>query len=381
MKPLNLCIYCDHWQNGGVESYLMNQLQHWNLSQIHCTLLTADKTTDIYDVELKSMGVRHDILLKEVYDSPIRRILKTFVAIKQYFQENTFDTLYLNLSNSVTMRYAKYAKKSGIPRRIVHSHCGGIQPGPTWWIKMAAHDLSRRAASGWATDWWACSDKAAEFLFPPSVLAGVQYIPNAIDTERFCFNQKEREEMRIRFSLRPEEQIIGTIGRCTPQKNQRFLLDVFAELLPDQPDVRLLLVGDGPLRAELEEQADMLGIAEKCIFYGFVDDVVPLYCAMDVFCLPSVLEGNPVSAIEAQSMGLPCLLSDAVTGQAQLADSTERLPITQTQVWVSAIRRCLQQIPSRSEGAAVVKWKGYDIVQNAQHVQQLLMANVAVGVE
>lgn len=316
MNVKQVILYCDHWQNGGVESYLMNQLRHWDLSQMECTLLSAEKTTDIYDVELKELGVRQHVLLQGESTSPILRILQTFSRFKRYIREHPCDVLYLNLTNSVTMRYAKIAREAGVTRRVVHSHCAGIQPGFTRPFKQLAHGLAKRLYTNCATDWWACSDKAAEFLFDTKVLPKVQYVPNAIRVERFAFDSSTRKKMREELCVKENERLIGTVGRFAPEKNQIFLLKAFALALKQNPALKLLLVGDGPLRASLEDQSKKLGIEHACIFYGFTDNVAPLYSAMDLFCLTSVLEGNPVSAIEAQANGCPCLLSDQITRQA-----------------------------------------------------------------
>ena len=91
-----IILYCDHWQNGGVEAYLMNQLRHWDLSKMECSILTAEKTTNIYDCELQQMKVRQYVLLEGECSSPILRILKTFWAFKHFLQKHPCDILYFN---------------------------------------------------------------------------------------------------------------------------------------------------------------------------------------------------------------------------------------------------------------------------------------------
>lgn len=356
-----LILYCDHWQNGGVESYLMNQLRHWDLTQTVCTILTAEKTTDIYDGELKSLGVRQEILLNGENVSPILRILHTFVRFEEFLKKNPCDVLYLNLTNSVTMRYAKIARKLGVPRCIVHSHCSGIQPGPTCPLKLLAHQVARRLYTGCATDWWACSDKAAAFLFMASVLPQVRYVPNAIQVERFAFNPQARSCVRKQLGIGAEERLIGTVGRCTMEKNQTFLLEAFALAHKLYPSMKLLLIGDGPLRVSLERKASELSIRDACLFYGFTDDVAPLYSAMDLFCLTSVLEGNPVSAIEAQANGCPCLLSDQITREADAGGKVCFLSIAVPDTWAGPL----------------VEWHRCDLVKSKYYI--LPKYNVAIA--
>lgn len=369
MNVKQVILYCDHWQNGGVESYLMNQLRHWDLSQMECTLLSAEKTTDIYDAELKALGVRQHVLLQGEKASPILRILQTFSRFKRYIYEHPCDVVYLNLTNSVTMRYARIAREAGVTRRVVHSHCAGIQPGFTRPFKQLAHSLAKRLYTNCATDWWACSDKAAEFLFDAKVLPKVRYVPNAIQVERFAFDSSARKKTREELGVKENERLIGTVGRCTPHKNQSFLLEAFALALKQNPALKLLLVGDGPLRASLEDQSKKLGIEHACIFYGFTDNVAPFYSAMDLFCLTSVLEGNPVSAIEAQANGCPCLLSDQITRQADAGGNVRFLSIEDSLAWAQNF--CEVDRNSMPDGQAAFS-KRYNIVNCAAAVQNSL---------
>lgn len=366
--------YCDHWQNGGVESYLMNQFRHWDLTKMKLTLLTAEKTTDIYDAELKRLSVEHVVLLDKIYASPIRRILKNLSHCRRYFRQNPCDVAYFNLTNSVTMLYAGFAKWAGVPKRIVHSHCSSIQKGKTRQLKSIGHRLARQLFAGMATDWWACSDLAAKHLFPKKLQDSVVYIPNAIDTQAFRFDpiarQKLREEWHLQNSL-----LVGTVGRCVVEKNQAFLLDVMANLRQQRPDARLLLVGDGPLLPELKKKAEALGILDACLFYGFAraEEVPALLSAMDVFCLPSQFEGLGIALIEAQANGLFCIASDGVPQTAKLSEQCRMLPAAQysVQQWVDA----LTHLPptERGAGCRMVEEAGFEITSCARAVQTRLM--------
>lgn len=369
-----IVIYCDHWQNGGAESYLMNQFRHWDLTEMDLTLLTAEKTTDVYDAELKCLGIQHVVLLDKIYASPIRRILKNLSHCRRYFLQNPCDIAYFNLTNSVTMLYAGFAKWAGVPRRIVHSHNSGLEKSRARSIKYMAHRLSRILFSGFATDYWACSDKAAEFLFPAKTAKKALFVPNAIETERYAFCAQSRQ--RVRSEIHSESSyIVGNIGRCVQQKNQSFLLDVFAGLLKQRPEARLLLVGDGPLLPELKQKAGQLGIGDACIFYGAAkaEEIPALLSAMDVFCLPSCLEGNPVSAIEAQASGLPCLLADTITRQAKILQQTAFLPIMDkgAEKWVDMLLNT--QAFDREIGPEMAEKAGFGIEACARNVQSALM--------
>lgn len=366
-----ICVYCDHWQNGGVESLLMNLLSCWDLSAAKCTLVTSDKTTNIYDEALRSLGVAHIVLMDRLYDSPIARILNNFSALDKHLTTHTYDTIYLNLGNSITMLYARGAKKHGVPSRIVHSHCSGIQSGVARPLKMLVHFLMRCISYKYATGYIASSDVAAAWLFPEKVLWKVHIIPNGIAVDDFHFNEEKRREQRLLLGIE-DQYVVGTVGRFAPEKNQTFLLEIFVGVLRQKPNAALLLVGDGPLRSSLEAQARALGIYERCIFYGFTSDVPPLLFAMDAFCLPSFFEGNGIAAIEAQATGLPCLLSDTVPQSTKVLDETQHLPLGSCEPWVNALLEIGDAPIERSAATARVRAAGYDRSNGAKLVWQVL---------
>ena len=371
-----VAVYCDHWQNGGAESYLMNQFRHWGLSLLRVTLVTTEKTTGLYDEELRRLGICHVVLLGTVYASPVRRILNNLSHCRRYFWQNPCDIAYFNLTNSVTMLYVLFAKQAGVPKRIVHSHCSGIQQGGARWLKSVGHRLARGLLANKATDWWACSDLAAKHLFPPAVLPKVVYIPNAIDTQAFRFDPAARQRLRAGWQLQ-NAFLVGTVGRCAPEKNQGFLLEAFALLRQRRPDARLLLVGDGPLLPELKQKAEALGIRGDCIFYGFAkaQDIPGLLSAMDVFCLPSKFEGFGIALIEAQANGLPCVASDAIPQAARLCGQSRMLPAAQSfvQQWADALAAA--PMTDRPAGQRIAEEAGFAIAGCAKAVQGRLIGN------
>lgn len=343
MSELKLCVYCDHWQNGGVEAYLMNLFRYGGKETERCTLVTADKTTDIYDEELRRLNVEHVVLLKRLYPSPVKRILHTFGAFRRHIGRCPYDAIYFNLTNSVTLRYALLAKRVGVKRRIVHSHCSDVRSGRTRLIKMLGAAMGRLLYASTATDYWACSERAAAWLFPRRYAQRIKIVPNAIQAAEYRFDPDIRKATRAKLGM-DDNLIIGTVGRCVTEKNQAFLLRAFSGVRQKMPGSRLLLVGDGEQRTALEALARELKIDDACLFYGFCDKVAPLYNAMDVFCLTSEFEGLALVAIEAQAAGCHCLLANTVPPSAKITPNVTFLPIdVGTQKWTDAILSCAGQ--------------------------------------
>ena len=144
--------------------------------------------------------------------------------------------------------------------------------------------------------------------------------------DRFQFDSAVRKNARHELSL-DGKYVLGHVGRLCYQKNQEFLLDVFARVVKQRPDTILLLVGEGEDRPILEEKAQRLGVADKVCFYGFCADVSKLYQAMDIFVFPSRFEGLGIAAVEAQAVGLPVVCSMDVPNEARITDHVTALKL------------------------------------------------------
>ena len=131
--------------------------------------------------------------------------------------------------------------------------------------------------------------------------------------------------------------VVGHVGRFTYAKNQAFLLEIFAELLKQKSNARLLMVGEGELERELRQKVQSLKTENQVVFTGVRTDVDKLYSAMDVFCLPSFYEGLPVVLVEAQANGLPCVVSEQVTSELLLAGQCFCLPLDACGSWIPAL--------------------------------------------
>lgn len=138
----------------------------------------------------------------------------------------------------------------------------------------------------------------------------IQVIINGIDMQEFRRNNESRERIRREFSIVPETSLIGTIGRISPEKGQRYFIEAAAQVLESFPQACFVFVGDGGQGQEMRLYAESLGIADKVIFAGFRADIAQWYSALDIFVLPSLLEGTPMALLEAMSTGVPVVATD-----------------------------------------------------------------------
>lgn len=376
-----LCIYCDHWQNGGVEAYIMNLLRFWDFEKLPYDLAVSQMETDLYDQELKALGIKCKVTLSRTYASPILRILKNLPEMRRLFASGAYDAIYLNLSNSFTMIYAWMAKREGIPVRVVHSHCAGIQQSWTRPIKKFAHQIGQSLFGKAATHYFACSQKAAIWMFGRQrVESGdVTIIPNAVNVSRFEVTADKRAQAREKLGL-VDNRVIGTVGRLTELKNIDLLIQAFAKMKENDATAKLLIVGEGELRPKLEALIVALNVQDSVILYGTTANVPEVLWAMDIFCLTSRFEGNPVSVIEAQAAGCMCLVSDQVTRQCKVSDNVVFLPIgaEHTSVWAEEMRQATR-LCTPQQAALQVRENGYDAEEMSQRVQAVLQNGIERG--
>jgi glycosyltransferase involved in cell wall biosynthesis len=180
---------------------------------------------------------------------------------------------------------------------------------------------------------------AAELRHPSAPL---EVIYNPVDLDRFRPDNR-REEVRAALGLEPEQIALGMVGRLVEAKGHRYLLEALAILLPQHPQARLLIIGDGVLRGELEELGRELGIADAVRFLGLRRDIPDLLNALDIFVFPSIWEGLPVALLEAMACELPVVASDIAPVHEVVGDRRAALlvPPTDIQGLAGAIARLL----------------------------------------
>ena len=337
MYKRRVCCFCEKWESGGIESFLHNVIRQMDLSRLEIDIVAAQMCESVFTAGLKEKGVH----FYELSGSQ-RRLGQNHRIFKQLLKERQYDVVHLHIFQGLSLYYVYLAKKAGVPVRIAHSHNTALRQSRTRRLKMLIHNAAKCFLAKNATDFWACSRLAAEFMFPQSVLEKKKYefIPNGIDVEKFRFNNKVRNQIRKDLDIEGK-LVIGNVGRLCYQKNQEYLLEVFAKLQTQGPDSVLLLVGEGELKAELQQQAEKLGVADKVIFYGVTDKVEQLLWAMDVFAFPSRFEGLGIVVVEAQAAGLPVVCSDNVPDEAVVTDLVQKVDLSSgADIWAETILHC-----------------------------------------
>ncbi len=309
----------------------------------------------------------------------IRKIVKTSLLYK-VIKKNKYDCIHVHITDAALC--ALVCLFGGKKPIILHSH-NSKNPSR---MKLFLHNMGKRFLKKANITYFACSDLAAEFLFPRSIVSEKKYtiIRNGIDVRKFAFNREIRKKYREELGLY-DCFVVGHVGRFAYQKNHEFLIRVFAAVKGLCPNARLLLVGDGEnsenLKDEIISLVKVLNLEKEVIFYGNTDKVNEVYQAMDCFALPSRFEGLPVSAIEAQAAGLRILLSDTITREAKITELAEYLSLDEpVQLWANKILS-YNSGEERKDMTEQIIEAGFNISESARFIesQYELLARYKMG--
>ena len=318
---------------GGIEMMIMNLYRNIDHDKVEFHFLVPNTSLIINAQEIESYGGKVTIV------PSIKRYFKYKKALKTIFKREKYDIVHANM-NALSFIPLSVAKKCSIPVRISHSHSTSHKKeGLRHIVKQLLRPFSKR----YATHYFACSEKAGRWLYGDKAFDSnkVTIINNAIDFEKYSFNEDVRKEIRNSLNIGENQKVIGHIGRFMSQKNHVFLLEIFQELQKFNPNTVLLLVGNGERFDEIKNFVSNKGI-KNVIFTGSVPNTSAYYQAMDCFCLPSLYEGLPVVGVEAQANGLKCFFSSEITKEAAINKQTQFLDLASgAKKWAEEINEFL----------------------------------------
>lgn len=298
---------------GGVEAFFHNYYCKMNLRKYHFDFLSFDGDVAFGD-EYRRDGAR-------VFNvpNPHSHPLKYNEAVRKIILDGKYDVVHVNMLSAANMTPIKMALKADIKKIIVHSHNAGTPKGV---IRKILHLINRRRLNDNRLVKLACSEKAGYWLFGKN--ADFQVINNAIDAKKYRFSRAERAEVRRKYGIGDDEFLIGNVGRLCEQKNQQFLVELLSKM---NKKYKLMIVGDGDRRNQLEELAKKYGVFARLIIVPNVEDIKKYYSAMDAFLFPSLFEGLPLAPIEAYANGLQLMLSEEITREIDMGSASVFLPL------------------------------------------------------
>lgn len=329
-------------------------------------------------------NVNYDLVITQNFDEQIvcdlekkchsvfickyERSKKVFLYLKWLYQimkTQKYDIVHIHANSATCFIELQLAYFCSIPVRIVHSHSShGKYP--------FVHNLLKTPLNLITTHCLACSDLAGKWMFKK----GYTLIYNAIDLDKFKYDSITRNELRSSMQIN-NRIVMGHVGYMDIEKNHRFIIDLFAELLKINKKYILLLIGDGKLRKEIEVQIDDYGISDSVILLGKRNDVNKLYQCMDIFLLPSLWEGFPISIIEAQTSGLPCVVSKNITKQVNITNNVGFLEIGNENInkWIKYIQKIDYSSEYRSRYYNILEHSKFDIKSLSKTILEIYNQN------
>lgn len=361
-EPIRILIVDGKMICGGIESFVMNIYRHIDRTKIQFDFLVHYKERFFYDDEIERLGGKiHRLSFRNDHN-----IFKYKKDLKNFFKNHTEYQIVWGHMEGLASIYLKAAKKSGVRTTIAHAHITSAERS----LKGLVKRFLRKNIHKYADYRFACSTEAGKYVFGRHEF---QLIPNAIDTKRFTFDKQTRLSIRKKHNWQEDQFIVGHIGRFNEQKNHKYLIDIFQEYHRLNKKSVLCLCGDGELQTSIKEYVISKNLEEYVLFTGNIPNVNEYYQAFDIFVMPSLYEGLPVSGVEAQACGLPCIFADTITPEVSLlSDRVQFLSILQpAETWAHSIFNQKNVDRHLSEGELILT--KYDIYHLSEYLTHFLL--------
>lgn len=371
MEPINVLVLDTVMDRGGAEAMIMNYMRNVDRDVIKFNFLTNRDYRGAFEDEIESLGgkVYH---MCPMYPGKFRQYKR---EVRGFLKEHPeYKIIHSNLEERSYFAL-KEAKKLGVPVRISHSHNRPLG----FDLKLIMRYYFRFMLKYYNTHMFSCGVEAGDWLYGKKNRDKVIVMNNAIDAKAYTYDAEKAKAMRETLGV-TGKKVIGHVGRFFAQKNHPFLIDIFYEIHKKDKDTVLLLVGGGELddclKNEMKQKVDDLGLEECVQFLGVREDVANVMQAFDLFLLPSLFEGLPVTMVEAQASGLPCVISDKVPIQCDITGNVKVVALEDgPKKWADVALEFMKGF-ERKDSFDKVSTAGFDIKENAKWLQEFYVGSL-----
>lgn len=347
---------------GGISEYMMNISKNIDSSDIQFDYLIAGKDS-YYAKRIKERGgeIFYYTSKKKSRFKYLKDIFRTMKKLKHdhkilYFNSSGIYNIFPYLI-AIMFRY----------KIIIHAHNAKTNNINSFYRFL--NFINHFIINNIKCIKFSCSDVAAEWVFGKNK----EYIQinNGIDVEKYIFNLKERKYIRKKLNISEEEILLGNVGRLVEAKNPFFLLKILKQINKKNNIYKLILVGDGELKEQLIKKSKQMKIEDKVIFYGNSSNVNELLQAIDLFVMPSLYEGFPISLVEAQTAGLKCIVSDNITKKVNITGLVKFVSLKDDeQIWAENIIK--EGNYNRTNMSLIMKEKNFDEKDISKKIKEIL---------
>ncbi len=359
-------------RSAGVARVVYNWNRFHDENRVHFDFLHHSSRNGVllhnkrYDEELKAVG--SEVFTVNYAADDLKRFIR---EVHEVFEKvgADYDIVHCHMSNSAFC-VLREAELVGIEHRVLHSH---LNNSSDKFLHRLRNAPLNAIGKHYATDYIACSDDAGRFLFGSRPFT---VINNGIPLEQFAYDSESRKLLRSELGIKETDPVVGCVGRLVKQKNFPFAVRVFAKFHEAFPDAKMLILGDGDDREELEGIISSEHLSNVVILAGVREDINKLYSVMDVFFMPSLYEGLPVSAVEAQAAGLPCVYSDNVPRETDITGTGTFLSLdADIDKWTKTLENAFNR-GRLTDNPVLLEQRGYSAKANAellmQHYERLM---------
>lgn len=291
--------------------------------------------------------VENSFLLKELQINGSKVIVKKLkknsmfrinigVSLFYFLKNNKYDIIHINTGDpGLQASMVMAGKFAGVKTIVVHSH-GCVEAYNI--LKRMYFNLSKLIVKMFSNLFITCSAEAQKFAFSNDI-KDVMLLQNGVDPSKYYKDKTVAYKMRKKLNLSDDSIVIGHVGSFLKIKNHAFLIETLEVIKNKEPNVKLLLLGDGPERNFIEQKVEEKELERNVIFLGNVDNVADYMQVMDVFVFPSIKEGTPFACLEAQAVGIPCVISTGVSQEAVIdKNNTTLLDLEEAKtIWADKI--------------------------------------------
>lgn len=347
----------------GISLFVLNNHRYFKQKGItyHLIYSSIHNSQDVIDGYINDFCKNGD---KTQFISKKNGTIEFMKAFFYYLKNEQIDVLHIHGSSSAILLEIIVAKFAGVKKIVSHAHSTGSNHN-------IIHKILRPFVNMLVKERLACGNKAGSWMY--GAHRSFAIIPNGIDTKKYVFDVIVRKEVRDELCFKEKNTVLGHVGAFTEVKNQIFLLHLMKSLKErGKKEYKLLLIGDGPLYDYVVKECTRLNLNDSVYFLGNRNDVHRLMMSMDVFCMPSLYEGFPITAVEAQASGLPLLISNNVSSEVCITDLVHMLPIDHgTNLWEEELANILVMQYKREKYATLIKDSGYDIHKSAEMMESI----------
>lgn len=329
---------------GGITTHMLNYLSNINRETAQIDLVSTVIEDSISLESFKKIGCR-------IFKLPhrMRDVFSYTKALNVLLKTSQYDVVHVHGSSCTIFLELFLAKSQGVNICIAHSHNSTC---PHKFI----HYFFKPIMKYYYTKAFACSSQAGKWMFGN---APFEILHNVFNYKKFLFSSPVRANKRKELGLKEEHVAFCVVGNLVEQKNQIFALNLFSSL--NIANSKLYIVGDGPLKSYLQENASGM---DNIVFMGSRSDVFELLQAFDFYLMPSKWEGLPVALLEAQASGIACIVSDYITKEAMLCNDTQFVSLDNPKLWkkaISEINITDESRQRRSDAAKSILSKDYNM--------------------